>query len=529
MKAGGRSCPADRGLVSAISKDIVQISTMSNRPERTREWLLFPCEFNLSTRYVLHRLNSHLQKRTLEVFSPENPREGGMMKATSQFAVVVLLVLTGCSANHHSIYRHQSVEPPSVTTVDAKQRAILAAAPKSGSSVDILRFCAEPSPDVFAVIAQAVSGGASFGQSGDPKTIQAALSAAFSSSEQGSAIPRTQTTNMLREVMYRTCERYLSGGISDIELSLQAVRDQRLIVSILAIEQLTGVITPKPVVIGASTNGSSGSSGADAAIRLDDQNKVVQRKGDALKQQQATYDDLNGAAKDCEAIAKAVADKKEDGLSQALKDKRPKCESASTELDTVKKEKAIAEDHYTKLAGVATGGGVPVGVGSSVMVPVAGGGLDGGQSTAIAQVALAVKDIVAGTFNQDEFLFLCLKVLKGDDSLGKLGENCLAYIQSKVNLEQKRNEVATADIVSAAKAIQDRVDTLFNQFWSLISKDDELHPAKLEEVKKNIDAKDWPACFANAKSKLEFQTCFNSSDVVARQKRNLAKGSSKND
>jgi len=450
-----------------------------------------------------------------------------MMKATSQFAVVVLLVLTGCSANHYSIYRHQSVDPPSITTVDAKQRAILAAAPKSGSSVNILRFCAEPSPDVFAVIAQAVSGGASFGQSGDPKTIQAALNAAFSSSEQGSSIPRTQTTNMLREVMYRTCERYLSGGISDIELSLQAVRDQRLIVSILAIEQLTGVVTPKPVVIGASANGSGGSSGADAAIRLDDQNKVVQQKVDALKKKQAAYEDVNGAAKDCEAIAKAVADKKEDGLSQTLKDKRQKCETASAEFDTAKKEKAAAEDHYTKLASVASGGGVPVGVGSAVMVPVAEGGLDGGQSTAIAQVASAVKDIVAGTFKQDEFLFLCLKVLKGDDSLGELGANCLAYIQSKVNLEQQRNEVETADIAAASKAIQDRVDALFNQFWSLISKDGELDPAKLEEVKKNIDAKDWPACFVNAQSKLDFKTCFKSGSVVAGQMRNLAQGSSK--
>jgi ABC-type uncharacterized transport system auxiliary subunit len=142
-----------------------------------------------------------------------------MTKATSLFAAAVLVALAGCSANHHSIYRHQVVEAPSLTVVDAKQRAILSAAPKTGKVAENLRFCAEPSPDVFAVIAQALSAGGSFGQNGDPKTVQAALNAAFSSSEQGSTIPRTQTTNMLREVMYRTCERFISGGISAVELS----------------------------------------------------------------------------------------------------------------------------------------------------------------------------------------------------------------------------------------------------------------------------------------------------------------------
>lgn len=451
------------------------------------------------------------------------------MKATSQFAAAVLLVLYGCSANHHSIYRHQSIKPPSVTIVDAKQRAILAAVPLPDSSVDIPRFCAEPSPDVFAVIAQAVSGGGSFGQSGDPKTIQAALNAAFSSSEQGSSISRTQTTNVLREVMYRTCERYLSGGISDVELSLQAVRDQRLIVSILAIEQLSGVVTPKPVVIGVSSNGSSGSSGADAAIRLDDQYKLVQQKVDTLKKKQSAYDELNGVSKDCESIAKAVDEKKEDGLSQSLKDKRPKCDAALTELGTAKNERATAEEHYTKLANSVTGGEIPVVVRGSLMAPVAGGGLDGSQSAAIVQVASTVKEIVAGTFNQDEFLFLCLKVLTGDGSLGELAANCLAYIQSKVNLEKERNEAATADIVSAKNAIQERSNALFNKFWSHVSKNDELDPAKLETFRKKILSRDWPACFTTAKSKSNFQTCFNSSAVVARQRISLSKGGNNND
>lgn len=449
-----------------------------------------------------------------------------MRKTSVLLAAAVLLTLVGCSANHHSIYRHQAVEATSLTVVDAKQRAILAAVPSGASSPEGRRFCAEPSPDVFAVIAQALSVGGSFGRSGDPKAIEAALNAAFSSSEQGSTIPRTQTTNMLREVMYRTCERFLSGGITDVELSLQAVRDQRLIVSILAIEQLTGAVTPKPVVIGASASGSSGSSGADAAIRLDDQFKVAQRKAEAQSAKQAAYDELNGTAKDCDAIAKAVAEKKETDLSQALKDKRPKCEAAAAELAAAKKEKTEADAHYKALSSAASSGGVPVVSSGSLMTPVAGGGLDGGQSESIAQVATAVREIVAGTFKQDEFLFLCLKVLKNGEKLSELSKSCLQYIQSTVDIERKRNEVTAAQIAAAQEEIQEKATALFDQFWRLVSSNDQVDTTKLEAIKKGIKAADWPKCFAGAETKAEYRTCFNGTSVVGQVKRDLARGRS---
>lgn len=453
-----------------------------------------------------------------------------MRTTASLFAVGVALALTGCSANYHSIYRYQQLEgQPSTTLVDAKQRAILTAKHKLNSGEDVIRFCAEPSPDMFAVIAQAVSGGASFGQSGDPKTIQAALNAAFSSSEQGSTIPRTQTTNTLREVMYRTCERYLSGGISDVELSIQAVRDQRLIVSIFAIEGLTGAVTAKPVVIGASAHGSSGSSGADAAIRLDDQNKLVGKKIDAVSKAQATFDELNnGTSKDCEAISKAVADKKEDSLSQVLKDKRPKCEAASAALATAKKEKTDADAHYKALLTIAGEGGVPVTADGALMTPVAGGGLDSNRPSDIGQVATVVKEIVAGTFNQDEYLFLCLKVLQSqkENALSNATENCIEYIKSQVELERAKNLRATTSINAARAEIEQRATSLFDKFWAMVSIDDEIDAAKLAIVQKNIKTKDWPACFVGAKAKADYQKCFNSNSVVAGVRRDLSRGKS---
>lgn len=448
-----------------------------------------------------------------------------MRKAASALAFVATVVLTGCSANHHSIYRHQPVAPPSVTLVDAKQRAILSAIPTTGSGA--ARFCAEPSPDVFAVIAQAVSADGSFGRSGDPKVVEAALKAAFGSSEQGSTIPRTQTNSLLREMMYRTCERHLNGAIGSLELSAQAARDQRLLVSILAIEQLTGAITPKPVVIGASASGSSSASGADAAIRLDDQHKVVQAAAAAVKQKQAAYDQLeNGTDKDCTAIAKAVTEKKEDSLAQSLKDKRPKCEAAASELAAAKKDKADAEAHYAKLASATSSGGVSVTVGGAVMPQ----GTDNNspsshQAAAISKVANTVRHIVSSTFAQDEFMFVCLKVLDGNTAAEQLAANCLAYMRSKIDLQRKSNDVTAEEIATARTEIQQRSTALFDQFWLRVkTPDDKLDAEKLASVKQSVNPEDWPACFAGAETREALKTCFLGKELTASQMRRLAQG-----
>lgn len=179
--------------------------------------------------------------------------------------ILATFLLSACSANHNSIYRNEKIpDEDSVISIDAKQRIII-----SNKKNKIRQFCSEPSPDVFTVVAQALSAGGSFGKSAEPASIEAVLNLAFSSAEQGSTIPRTQTINMLRELMFRTCERYLNGAYNGFEMSVQAVRDQRLMVSILAIEQITGAVIPKPIVISAS-GASSAKCGDEAIVRLDD-------------------------------------------------------------------------------------------------------------------------------------------------------------------------------------------------------------------------------------------------------------------
>ena len=150
-----------------------------------------------------------------------------------------LLALSGC-ARLTSIYRSDSIptDEPHLVSVDAKQRVVLTAPVKAdATSRAVLSFCAEPPPDVFTALATSLGAEASVGQGADP-AIAAKL--ATSISENAATVERSQTVNILREAMYRNCERYLSGAYDAEEFIVQAARDQQLIVQVLAIEQLTG-------------------------------------------------------------------------------------------------------------------------------------------------------------------------------------------------------------------------------------------------------------------------------------------------
>lgn len=443
-------------------------------------------------------------------------------------AVAAVAVLAACSANRNSIFRHQPIvgDAPSVTAIDAKQRVILSAKKTvsiSGRSITYDRqFCTEPSPDVFAVVAQALSTGASFGKSVDPKAIEAALTAAFSSSEQGSTIPRTQTINMLRELMFRTCERYINGGISEFELPLQAIRDQRLMVSILAIEQLTGAAAPRPVVIGASGGAASGASGAEAAVRLDDAYKDLQAKTAAQQKRQNEFNEINTDSKDCNQIADAVAKGNEGGLSDVHKAKRAQCESAASALAKAKTERADSATHYAKISDVASSGGIPVSASTTLMQPVAGGGIDQARSEAISTVADTVLEIVKLNFEQDEFGFLCLKVLSpGMDpaKLQPISQACIDYLSSGLELERQQN-LKLAGEIAASRTQRDRVvGSLFDSFWKKVSSNGaKADTNKLAPFKTRLTP--WPTCFADNGTKAAYQACFDG--LTAQKQRDLA-------
>lgn len=450
---------------------------------------------------------------------------------------VATLLLASCGAKSNSIFRYQKIrtDETAIITVDAKQRAILVGSKdlknaEGQTTKSIRQFCSEPSPDVFSVVAQALSAGGTFGKSADPKSVELALNAAFSSAEQGSTIPRTQTINMLRELMFRTCERYLNGGIGDLELPIQAARDQRLMVSILAIESLTGAVTPKPVVIGANANASGGASGAEAAVRLDDAHKALQARTAAQQSRQNEYNEITTDKKHCEQIAEAVAKKEEDKLPQELKDKRAKCETATSALAAAKKDTASSAAHYATLKDTAASGGIPVATTSAVMVPKADGGIDRAHDEAISAVANVVNNIVMANMNQDEFAFLCMKVLDPNasrtvdatliaDGTG-IKETCTEYINSQIQKSIAINSMVALNIDSGVSTLQEIENTMFDTFWSKVSSNGTTaDPTAVSAMQKKFSW--WPACFSPGGKKADYAACFGT--ATSPQQRRLSK------
>jgi hypothetical protein len=436
--------------------------------------------------------------------------------------LVVAALMTACSANHKSIFRHENVSSGAwITTTDAKQRAILSN-DRPGES---RRFCAEPSPDVFAVIAQSLSVGGTFGQQADPKAIEAALSAAFSSSEQGSMIPRTQTINMLRELMYRTCERYMNGGIASLELPLQAIRDQRLMVSILAIEQLTGAVAAKAVALGAVADANAGASVAGGMAVLEKARTEVKAKATARDEAQEAYKlkvkaKVNGTDKEleaCLALDNAKTDANANALPQEIKDKASDCGKLKAALEQAEAEHKEAKAYYDKQSKLADASGIPVSATAGLMTPTALGGVDKAGGGNFGDVSEVVRSIVEMNFKQDEFLFLCLKTLSidlspKDTALAKeLQVNCLDYVNKRINAEKSEIELQKERVDAEMGRLRAASNDQFETFWKTISTGDgtSIDLVRLQAVRQKASKLlRWPTCFVDTSTKDETRNCF---------------------
>lgn len=441
------------------------------------------------------------------------------MKIKNRFALlpILLVMLSGCGANYYSIHRqdHLDSDKSTVIEVDAKQRFLLSnvitkttaakpatpataatadtaaieAKPATPSTTEIIRrFCAEPSPDVFSVLSQASSGGASFGQTAD-QSVNVALQLAFSSSETGSTISRTQTINMLKEMMYRTCERYLNGQISDFEYPIIAARDQRIMTSILAIEQLTGVVLPKPVVIAATGSASTGQSTNDAIRILDDANKNVAEKKSALETAQKEFVEIDKPAGSCKTL---MAKKADEVTADEDKTKLTNCNEKKGNIDKAANELNDAKAHYDAIASLAgkpgsssaTTGGALLSSSSATEIDKQ---IEQARSESIHDVAAVVNNIVSMSFNQaDETSFFCYSALRGDVN-SALSKPCVDFLLAKVESETDRLRLETDETI---KQINGYRKSSFEKFWDKVKKDSDLVDA--DKLKARIDKKFLP-------------------------------------
>ena len=159
-----------------------------------------------------------------------------------------------------------------IVSMDAKQRSVIVTSKarsngsktgdSEGSITPSVMSCSEPPPDVLSALS--VSAGLNYQGvvKGDPNV---GLTAALAAAESVGAIERTQTVNLLRESMFRTCERAANGLMNWKDVAVQSARDQRMATAVLAIEQLTTAARPGPIIVGGGTANSS--LGGTAALK----------------------------------------------------------------------------------------------------------------------------------------------------------------------------------------------------------------------------------------------------------------------
>lgn len=352
------------------------------------------------------------------------------------FLLLFSALLSGCAG---SIYRQNRVigAEPVAITVDARQRVLLSQRDRdSRGAMDPMfrRYCAEPSPDVFTVLGVAASGSGSLGVGAD-KSVNGALGAAFSSTETGTTIARTQTLNMLREMMFRTCERYLSGAMTSDEFPIVAARDQRIMVSILAIEQLTGVVTPRPVGISGTGTASTGINPTEMVKLLAAAQDDIKTADDDVAAKTKKVTDADSPGGTCATLRK----KKADGTPAPTADETNKlkaCDDADKGLSEAKARRDVAQAHYDDLVAASKKG---IGVSSAATGGKVDFGQEEGRKEAVASVATAVQTIVAETFDQDETQLFCIRVLNPQSSYidkRKLEEKCLEYLVARVTVDK---------------------------------------------------------------------------------------------
>ena len=259
--------------------------------------------------------------------------------------VMGLVVLAGC-ANWKSIHRSEDIPNSAhVISVDAKQRLLVS---NNVTENQLKRFCAEPSPDVFSVLASSLGASASAALAPD-KNMDFAAQFSHASSENAATIERSQTTNVLREMMYRNCERYLSGGISGDELIIQAARDQRAIISIMAIDHLTGVPRAQATALSAQATASTGAAEiATAYQKARDDARLAEETAQKSQQTCAEAD----AAKKQAACKQAEDDKKRAEEAKNHESLMKKAMTAITAASTVTAQTVGAGGAASKLPGI---------------------------------------------------------------------------------------------------------------------------------------------------------------------------------
>lgn len=394
---------------------------------------------------------------------------------------VIGFILCGCAelTTYNKVRLNDDNDKSQLSFIDAKQRVIYSA-PKflknSTTPTDEDRkrmFCAEPSPD--ALSAYAASLGVSLSL---PTKGELGVNHAFAESAANIGI-RTAGIQALRDITFRNCESYMNGGITGFGLETMQRRFQSTLVSVLAIEQLTGAVRDGSVALSSKTEGVNVAALATISEHVI-ASKAARDKAittqDTAHNKTSTADtnvkDLKAEKTAGELKVKPLYEKTEADRTPAeiviiaeyeelIKTKIPEAETAAKKaLDEEKKlakDTALKQDDYDAMLEVRntaiSGGGST----SSTALSTPATPSKVLDKDTVASVSKAVTDIVVKTLQLGFGREVCTtlfgqmisgKVAKSDlNDLGEgLSETCLDYLEMDAKLIQNRIDLVEAQV-----------------------------------------------------------------------------------
>jgi len=312
--------------------------------------------------------------------------------------ILISFTLVGC-ANFNSIHRDLDVDAGTGALIDIKQRALFVSKHVTTNGTiktEKTIVCAEPSPDSLSAFAAELAA-----ESGSSKK----LAAAFQESSSFVGL-RTQSIQLLRDSLYRLCEGYMSGALSEANYEMLTRRYQKYMVALLAIEQLTGTVQVPVITI--NTEGS-----ADAAQSLS-----------SLRNEISKIDSKITAIEDDTKLQNTK--KKEDGVTEEQKkDIDKNIASNDTKLSALKSDKETISKAIENAKGLAVSGKTT----ASVDIR----GLQSKRSDAhIQAVSGTVEKIVTRILSTDDTGQLCWSYLNQNPNVQTaLAKSCAGYINNK--------------------------------------------------------------------------------------------------
>lgn len=394
----------------------------------------------------------------------------------------LLSFTASCGANHYSVFRKYDSNAGENIIIDASQRAILTNKIEYNkfttvgtgdnerqvrdSSKTISRYCAEPSPDVFTVLSSSFAASGAVTNEGERQ--QAALNLAQSISQAGSTISRTQTIQTLRDVLFNECLQWMNDAVSRESYETRAARNHRMLVSILAIEQLTNATRPQGSAITASGSASVTSNIEVIVRKLDESRtkleaaeKTAKEKSDAVIAKTAEAEEAARALK--------LADEERTALGAPDLDPKPTPEKiaaadlkvknategktkADKAVETAKAEQKKADGTVSDLKKAIQALEDALQKPDSLMAQ----GIAEAQFSENAcctpdkavstEVANAIKQIVQANIEFDDFALFCTGVLgkAPDPSDTSVREFCIKHFETKKEVAIAQAEEAKA-------------------------------------------------------------------------------------